>query len=310
MDQTVSFLDDHIRQYPWVRAALTVELLKLQQFEQAQEAALPLIGTPYQAWFLYSRAWLEWSHGRLDSAWKLLDQALAIRGDEEEAPQTRPATAEFARFHGPFEKMLVRDRKWPESEWPRAERAIGKRISRADVPRLFWHLRPFLSLCASPFELVRGSLYVPPDLDDDACHWFVESLRTRPNLDEAADSLWVMGEGSKELDLPLMATCVFYLILAERHRDALRVCQRYLSERPRSSTGKSLLALSLHKCSYKLEATRVWEENLAQPSDGLTCLILGILAYQEGRPQLAARYFHEAVECGAGEVAWDFLSHL
>ncbi len=296
-----SFGDSGIRscQSPELRAELVLALLRMGRFEDAVDGALPLVGTTFEVWFLYTRAWQTWDSGDLETARGLLKDALKLRG------QTKQEPAEFLVVDGRPVILSVFSRVVSVPDTPACspeETARGRRVlpslmieeidspSRAD--QLFAYLYPRLTICVTGYPYGTED---PPDYPGDLLFWrALNDPECRYEMAFHLSNLW--------LEFPyrvgLTVSSVVFLLLVEEVELARTLCRAFIAQRPYVSLVRALHLVSLYRAGLRFEALREGEWLLAKErrdSLGFGHFFMALLAAKEGRGEVAARFAREAV---------------
>lgn len=299
----MSFVPEHLSRNLALRAELTVELLRLCEYDSAVAGALPLVGTPYQAWFLHARAWQQWHRGEYAGARALLREALNLLG----------------RGGGLVDFLLVDDKPLILAEFSasgppsplRARQPVGRQsssIAMVDSPRqaerLFVYVYPLLPICVS------GVWLEPPHSDEmETDPWNVLLLaslgdeRLRLAMARQLWSLWKQ----YPYRVAVTTSAAFFLMLCQEYTRAMKLCDTFLSRRPYISIIRALKMVCLYRLGRRQDALFQGEYLLAhgrRDGDGVGSLLLGMLALEEGAFEVASRFLQESAGRGNFDAAF------
>lgn len=282
---------------PWVRAQLVTYLIHQGRFQQAEEGALALVGTPYQAWFMHARAWHQWSLGYRSEAARLLDLSMDIQGSTALSFQLvdgKPRLPDqFTNVPLPFtpsplsavERQLL---LWVDDP------TVTRRLTKAGVEKLFSRLRPVLASCVVPRE--RLSPTSSPGHWSGAawCEFMDDCINDANRLREVVDQLRELYQAHPPT-LAISASYAYYLMLDNRCGQALEVLEQDLAGPPKDRVLASLRVVALYRTSRRYQALEAAGKLILDGREGPIMLILGMLALEEGQRHVARRYLYEAL---------------
>ena len=299
----MSFVPEHLSRNLALRAELTVELLRLREYDSAVAGALPLVGTPYQAWFLHARAWQKWHRGESAGARALLRKALDLLG----------------RGGGLVDFLLVDDKPLIPAEFSafgpptplRARQTVGSptpSIAMVDSPRqaerLFVYVYPLLPICVS------GVWIESPHSDEtDTDPWndlLLASLGDERLRLAMARQLWNLWK-QHPYRVAVAANAAFFLMLCHEHARAMKVCDTFLLRRPYISIIRALKIVCLYRLGQRQDALSQGEYLMAhgrRDGEGVGSLLLGMLALEEGAFEVASRFLQESAWRGNFDAAF------
>ncbi len=299
------FNKDGIRNNQELRAELVVALLRMGQFEDALNGALPLVGTRFQPWFLYAKAWHEWSCGRSTEAVCLLRKALSFLGELGNRPLEfllhEGVPVMFAEFSGAG--LSVRYRTTP-----RRRLTVKDIKSPVEAERIFQLLYFLLPIAITGYPYGANA---QPDEEDSWGQLFfccLEESHCRIEMAQHLLELW------KQFPfwVGVSASAVVFLLLVDREKEALQICQRFIAHRPYVSLMRTLHIACLYRSGHRTEAISEGEWLLAgdrRDSSGYGLAFLGLLAAKEGSFEVASRFVREAALRG-NEYAFELEAVL
>lgn len=285
---------------PRRRAELTLSLLRRGDFALAEEAALPLVGTAYQAWFLYARAWTFWTDGRAEKARTTLNEVFRLLGSQTPSSVVFALTSQGARIH---REMELGSSGTSTPRRPRLPREITETkvivgdlspslYSRERLSKMFRHLQPLIPTCVSGYSLA-ASAFQPECLPEDKSWLFLcERMATRAKMEEFSRDLWRLHQLSGP-NYVLTTLSSFMLILAERYQEVLHITE---STHQKHLVLGNLRALAHYRLGNRHNANEMWGRLMAEyPKRSITPFFLGLLCLTERRMNQGLRYLHEAL---------------
>lgn len=305
------------------RIRQVISLLRAARFEQAVSYSMPLVATEHSAWFLYARAWQEFSERRYREADNLLLEAYKLRAGAEFSGDPSELAFSLDNLGRPKLPPLFGSPRKPSSVAPEGagqEREASHfclTLMAGEVPGLVREFRRVpksyqkgfrsvvvavelllhheLSTVGTALKALISEGRIP--VNRSFIRLFSRPLR-RTQLEALAEALWRLShEWSGELPVWELASYLHYLLGDE-------LTARELAERGLKIDSASLIcgnvrALALNRVGRSFLADEQWRATLSlRPERSATYLVLGYQALMAGALEPALRYFHEAYLIG------------
>lgn len=300
-------------------------LVTQRRFDQAVEAAMPLIGTDEDAWFLFACAWRALARGNIDEALGLYRQAEELASahnwfdfrasfvfDNEGYPcPVFPFVSpfDFPEAHEPFlfegtlvaeVAELLRVGEWPQTLQLHRRRRRETEQLLADLT--FWIEQVIHLDFQSARTALKGmSLFTVER--DQALRYLTVLFSCDEYLEAALEVLWRLNE-EWGFSLPAGEVLCYLHYLLSQDDSAMEFAEACLEIDKGSVIAGNLRALLLTDRGQWFEADEQWRATLeATPNRGATYLVLGWQALKFQSEDIAIRYFMEAAHIGDNPFA-------
>ena len=312
----MSYLDGKLVVSEQLRAQLALRLIESGEYEQALQAALPLVGTAFQCCFLFARAWQLRETGDVETARQVLAESLAQlqpKLDLETGPflffkadGTIAHLEEFYRLTLP--ERVFSEARLDDSELSRiaasvlsTEDSLKRPFTAMTLKKIYRQLRPLVPVCVSPYEVARAAFQ--PEALPGNLYWefLCQRFESRQTIESTAQELLVL-HSIHGPSFSLSGLVGFFLAIAERYEECLAISDALLDEHPKNCVAGNLRALALHRTGRPWLAQEQWRVTLkACPYESLNYVFLGLIALENGTQDVSIRFLHEAVICEGHE---------
>lgn len=295
-----------------LRAQLTLRLIESGDYEQALQAALPLVGTDFQCCFLFARAWQLRAAGELEMAQQVLAESLAQLQPELALEsktchffESDGAVAYLEDFSLPtLPDSNLLEARLSYSELSRiaelvlsTEETLERPFSQLTIKKIYRQLRPLIPVCVSPYEVAKAAFLREAWPGNPYWNFLCERFETRGAIESTADELLLL-HGIHGPSFSLSGLAGFFLAIADRYEECLAVSDALLERHPKSLVAGNLRALALHRTRRPWLAQEQWRVTLkTRPYESLSNVVLGLLALENGATDSSFRFLHEAVLC-------------